>query len=142
MTREFDKRPWMKSLVHKTEVFPLDRTMHRSIMYNKVLFYTLRDYYSGYGWMMLIKYYLSFSYTLLKKFGMMDVDKYTLRSMLCYIHEEHLPYKEHEVNEKDIKWFNYAVSVLLFHFDNLKEVMKKHDEYREKQKLKPLRREI
>ena len=122
MNREFDKRPWIRSLVHKTEGFPLDRTMHRSIMYNKVLFYTLRDYYSGYGWMMLIKYYLSFGYTLEKRIGMLKIDNNLMNSILDYIHKVELPYNEHELTEYDISMFELATKILLAYFGNINEL--------------------
>ena len=138
MNKEYNIRPLIRSLVHNSETFPVDKCMHRSIMYNKVLFSTLRDYYSGYGWTMLIKYYLSFGYTLEKRIGMLKIDKHIMKSILDYIHEVELPYNEHELTEYDISMFELAMKILLAYFGNIKELNRVQAEHRAKNKLKPM----
>lgn len=117
-------RPFMKSLIHPKEVFFLDRYMLKSIKYNNTLFKAYRRYYTDYGWIALIQFYVSFSYTFEKYFGLLGFSERLLNDMRSYVKEYNSFLHSRKLNDDDIFWFRFSTATLTYYFRHMKEVMR------------------
>lgn len=102
------------------ESFFIDSLTKKSIIYNRVLFKTRRNYYSEHGWRLLSQHYAAFLYSLEKEFRLISISDDKMRELKQYAKRYVYIMTDYVLTKYDIEMFNYTSELLVLYLNKVK----------------------
>jgi len=102
------------------ETFFIDSLTKKSIIYNRVLFKTKRNYYSEHGWRLLSQHYAAFLYSLEKELGLISISEDKMKELKQYAKRYVYIMEPYVLTKYDMYMFNYTSELLVLYLNRVK----------------------